>query len=88
MERKIQWNSGCFDEIDLVYGKAAKNEATERILSELEEGAIAEARAYSDKIVVDGRPLTPQQFDALPDSMKEQVILRKRFVCEGITKDQ
>lgn len=74
MERKIQWNSGCFDEIDLVYGKAAKNEVTERILSELEEGAIAEARAYSDKIVVDGRPLTPQQFDALPDSMKEQVM--------------
>lgn len=74
MERKIQWNSGCFDEIDLVYGKAAKSEVTEKILSELEEGAIAEARAYSDKIVVDGQPLTPQQFDALPDSMKEQVM--------------
>lgn len=74
MERKIQWNSGCFDEIDLVYGKAAEKEVTEKILSELEVGALAEARAYSDIIVVDGRPLTPQQFDALPDSMKEQVM--------------
>ena len=74
MERKIQWNSGCFDEIDLVYGKAEGKEITENILSELEEGALAEARAYSDKIIVNGSPLTPQQFDALPDNMKEQVM--------------
>lgn len=74
MERKIQWNSGCFDEIDLVYDKAAEKEATSKILADLEVGALAEAKAYSDKIIVEGRPLTPQQFDALPDSMKEQVM--------------
>lgn len=74
MERIIQWNSGCFDEIDLVYGKAAEKEATSKILADLEVGALAEAKAYSDKIIVEGRPLTPQQFDGLPDSMKEQVM--------------
>lgn len=74
MERKIQWNSGCFDEIDLVYEKAAEKELTKKILSELEDGALAEARAYSDNILVDGRPLTPQQFDVLSDSMKEEII--------------
>ena len=74
MERKIQWSSGCFDEIDLVYDKAAEKEMTSKILTDLEVGALAEAKACSDKIVVEGRPLTPQQFDALPDSMKEQVM--------------
>jgi len=74
MERKIQWNSGCFDEIELVYDKAAEKEITAKILSDLEIGALNEAKAYSDKIVVDGRPLTPEQFDAIPDSMKEQVM--------------
>ena len=76
MKRKIQWNSRCFDEIDLVYEKAAENEVTKKLLSELEDGAIAEARAYSDKIEVDGRPLTPQQFDALPDRTKEQILYK------------
>ena len=76
MERKIQWNSGCFDEIDLVYNKAAEKEMTSKSLTDLEVGALAEAKAYSDKIVVEGRPLTPQQFDALPDSIKEQVMWR------------
>lgn len=74
MERKIQWNSGCFDEIDLVYDKAKQNETVAGILSELETGALAEARAYSNKIVIDGRPITPQQFDALPDNAKEYVM--------------
>lgn len=74
MERRIQWNSGCFDEIDLVYDKAAEKEVTSKILADLEVGALAEAKAYSDKIIVEGRPLTSQQFDALPDSMKEQVM--------------
>lgn len=74
MERKIKWISGCFDEIELVYDKASENESIASLLSELETGALAEARAYSDKIKIDGRPITPQQFDALPDRMKEQVM--------------
>lgn len=74
MERKIVWNSGCFDEMDLVYGRAAEKEIASKILAELEVGALSEAKAYSGKIVVDGKPLTPQQFDGLPDSMKEQVM--------------
>ena len=51
MERKIQWSSGCFDEIDLVYGKAAKKEATSKILADLEVGALEEAKAHSAIIV-------------------------------------
>ena len=54
MERKIQWISGCFDEIELVYGKATENEKIASILSELETGALAEARAYSDNIKIEG----------------------------------
>lgn len=74
MNRKIKWVSGCFDEIELVYDKASQNESIAGILSELETGALAEARAYSDKIVIDGRPITPQQFDVLPDQAKEHVM--------------
>lgn len=76
MDRKMQWNSGCFDEIELVYDKAAEQAIPAKILAELELGALAEARAYSDKIIVEGRPLTPEQFDALPGHMKEHVMFR------------
>lgn len=74
MERKIQWSSGCFDEIDLVYGKAAEKEATAKILADLEAGALAEAKAYSGNIQIDGRAIAPQQFDTLPDRAKEHVM--------------
>jgi len=74
MNRKIKWVTGCFDEIELVYQKASENESIARILSELETGALAEARAYSDNIKIDAQSVTPQQFDALPDRLKEQVM--------------
>lgn len=73
-ERKIDWNSGCFDEIDLVYDKAEADATIAGILAELEAGALAEARAYSHNIRIDGRPVTPEQFDTLPDHMKEHVM--------------
>lgn len=41
--KKIQWNSGCFDEIGLVYDKAAEREITAKIRYDLEAGALAEA---------------------------------------------
>ena len=63
MERKIHWYSGCFDQIESVYEKASKSESVAKLLSELEDGALSEARAY-----------TPQQFDTLPDQEKEHVM--------------
>lgn len=74
MERKIQWRSGCFDEIDLVYDKAAEKEITAKILSELEAGALAEAKAHSGMIRIQDRPITPEQYDGLPDNVKEQLM--------------
>ncbi|MGN0991890.1 MAG: hypothetical protein ACI4O4_10570 [Candidatus Ventricola sp.] len=74
MERKIQWYSGCFDEIDLVYDKAAKMEAASTILADLEVGALAEAKAHSSMIRIQDRPVTPEQYNELPDDIKEQLI--------------
>lgn len=48
MDRKIQWVDGYYDgiemEIEPIYDKASKNENIARLLSELEIGALAEAR--------------------------------------------
>ena len=74
IERIIQWNSGCFDEIDLVYDKAAENEVATKIISELEAGALAEAKSHSGMIRLQDRPITPEQYDSLPDNVKEQLI--------------
>lgn len=74
MERKIYWRSGCFDKIDLVYNKAEEQEISARILSDLETGALAEARAHSSMIQIQGCPITPEQYDKLPDSIREQLI--------------
>lgn len=71
MGRNIPWDSGCFDEIELVYEKASEEEASAKILSELETGALAEARAHCDMLCIQGRPVTPEQFDAIPEPVKE-----------------
>lgn len=43
MERKINWYSGCYDEIELVYDKANENENIAATLMELETMALQEA---------------------------------------------
>ena len=43
MERKINWYSGCHDEIELVYDKANENENIAATLMELETMALQEA---------------------------------------------
>lgn len=40
MERKVNWDSGCHDEIELVYSKADKNANIAATLSELEAIAL------------------------------------------------
>lgn len=44
MERKIGWRTGCFDEIELVYEKAEKDESIAELLSEIETMALSEAK--------------------------------------------
>lgn len=44
MERKISWRTGCFDEIELVYEKAEKDESIAELLSEMETMALTEAK--------------------------------------------
>ena len=74
MDRKIDWVTGRFDEIELVYDKAEENDSIGSQLEQLEEKALAEARACSPAIRTEQGPLTPEQFDALSESGKENVI--------------
>lgn len=74
MERKIDWVTGCFDEIELVYDKAEKNVDIAHILTQLEIGALAEARLHCGMYQVEGRPLTPAEYDGLPDHAKENLM--------------
>ena len=71
MGRSIQWASGVFDEMELVYEKAAEKPAAENLLSQLEQGALAEARAHCGMVTSKGCPVTPSEYDLLPDEVKE-----------------
>lgn len=48
LERKIDWCSCYYDEIELVYEKANENETIASILSELETMALQEAEKYCE----------------------------------------
>ena len=74
MERKIEWSSGCYDEIDLVYEKAEGKAAIEAALSELENMALQEGRAHCNAVKRAGVTLTSERYDALPEDEKEQVL--------------
>lgn len=74
--RQIQWYSGCFDELNSVYDRAEEKEITAKLLADLEAGALAEARLHSGMIRIQDRPITPEQYDKLPDSVKEQLIAK------------
>ena len=70
MEHTLQWTHGCFDEMELVLEKADANETTAKLFRELESGALAEARANCHLL----RSGTPEDFDAQPISIKEELI--------------
>ena len=76
MNRQIKWESGCYDEIELIYEKAENDEEFARILKELEQRAISEARNYCKFVNTGGEPLTTEKFDKLSLRQKERVIWR------------
>ena len=75
MERLINWTSGLLDEIELVYEKAEQADETARdIVQRMEQAALAEARACCPLLRKGGVVLTPEQFDRMDESKREQVI--------------
>jgi len=74
MNRMIPWNTACFDEIELIYEKAARNDEIGTLLEELERGALAEAKALCAQMGENSNSVTPEQFDDLPIDMKERWI--------------
>ena len=74
MNRKIKWVSGCFDEIELVYEKAEKNELVAGILVELEDMALREGMDNCERVKINGVPLTRQAYAALQEAQREQIL--------------
>lgn len=75
MKRIIGWTSRVFDEIELVYSKAGKNEMASKLMEQLEVQALSEAKANCGLLTTDrGNHIHPDQFDRLSDADKETVI--------------
>ena len=74
MDRKIGWQSGVLDEINLVYEKANENEQIGKQLEDLEALALSEAKYNCGLKTDSGEYITPEQFDGLSSFIKEKVI--------------
>ncbi len=74
MERKINWNSGCFDEIGLVYEKAENNKTIGDLLSELEEIALRETENSCGLISIDNKPVSRDMVKAMSEIEREKLI--------------
>lgn len=75
MERLINWTSGALDEIELVYEKAEQaNETARDIVQKMEQTALSEAHACCPLLRRGGAALSPEQFDRMDESEREQVI--------------
>ena len=74
MNRKIEWKNPVFDEIECVYEKAQNDEQIGRMLEQLEEKALAEARDNCDLLMIGGKRVSPEEFDGFSDFDKEAVI--------------
>lgn len=74
IERKISWNSGCYDEIQLVYDKADENEILASIMSELEAMSLCEAEDNCGLLNIGGKPITREMFHDMSEHDKEVVI--------------
>lgn len=77
---KIDWNSGLFDEINLVYEKVDANEKIQLLLTELEIFALQEAmEACQEGGILSrknrGAVLTQEEFLKLPEIDKETAIV-------------
>ncbi len=74
MERKINWYSGCHDEIELVYNKANNDDNIAAILSELEDMALKEAEENCGMLRMGETPITREMFLKMNDRDKETVM--------------
>ena len=74
MERKINWYSGCHDEIELVYDKANENESVAATLMELETMALQEAEESCGMLKMGDSPITREMFLQMSEQDKEMVI--------------
>lgn len=74
MERKINWYSGCYDEIELVYDKANENEAIAATLMELETMALQETEKNCGMLKMGDNPITREMFLQMSEQDKETVM--------------
>lgn len=74
MERKLCLLSDYFDEIDLVFEKAKKNETTLSIFLDIEKSALAEAENNCDMFKCDSAAVTKEKFSSLSDNFKSMMI--------------
>ena len=74
MERKINWYSGCHDEIELVYDKASENENIAATLMELETMALQEAEENCGMLKIGNNPITREMFLQMSEQDKETVM--------------
>lgn len=74
MERKINWYSGCHDEIELVYDKANEDESIAAALMELETMALREAEENCGMVKMGDKPVTHEMFLEMSEEGKEVVM--------------
>lgn len=74
MERKINWYSGWYDEIELVYDKANENENIAAMLMELETMAFQEAEESCGMLKMGDKPITREMFLEMNEQDKETVM--------------
>lgn len=74
MERKINWYSGCHDEIELVYDRANENENIAATLMELETMALQEAEENCGMLRMGDNPITREMFLQMSEQDKETVM--------------
>lgn len=75
MNRKIEWSSREFDEIELIYEKAESDNSIGNMLEQLEICAMEEAKKSCGLLTTDsGKHISSEQFDRLAEIDKETVI--------------
>ncbi|GEM_PF-5235745 len=82
MDRKINWITGCHDEIELVYEKAGQNESIGVLLAELEQMALTEAEKSCGLLLRDGSPITREMVLNMSEQEKETVMYY--LSCAGL----
>ena len=74
VDRKINWSSGCYDEIELVYEKASENKVFAALLANLEAKALMEAEESCGMLKIDDKPITREMVLKMSEQNKETVM--------------